>query len=88
MRELKNLFFQKFKSEYHSKKWAEYEKVLMVRTTLQMISRVILGASFVMQGKETFNLTEDLIDSGNAEFKNQALAATLLPYARTAVYMH
>ena len=43
---------RKFQSEYHARRWVDYENVLVVRTMLFMAARLTLIAFTVIGGKE------------------------------------
>ena len=49
-REIPVLLLRRFKSEYHARRWVDYEKILEARTLFSMISRIILNIVFVITG--------------------------------------
>ena len=58
------LLLRKFQSEYHARKWVDYENVLVVRSMMFMAARLMLVALSVLSGKEQWNLTEEYIEKG------------------------
>ena len=74
------LLRRKFQSEYHARRWVDYENVLVVRTMFYMASRLLLIAFSIMSGKEQWNLAEEYIEKGGPA--NLDLAQKILPYFR------
>ena len=46
------LLLRKFQSEYHARRWIDYENVLVVRTMMFMAARLMLMTFSVLSGKE------------------------------------
>ena len=46
------LLLRKFQSEYHARRWVDYENVLIVRTMMYMASRIVLATIFALIGSE------------------------------------
>lgn len=80
--EISMLSFRKFKSDYHARRWVDYEKVLMARTWFSTLSRIILSAVAVASGTENWHLTQDYINKGT--IPNMELAIEMFPYAKAA----
>jgi len=70
-REVSMLSFRRYLSDYHARRWIDYEKILMMRTMCSTFSRIILSALAVATGTENWHLTQEYIDKGglpNEEF--------------------
>jgi len=80
------LSFRKFKSDYHARRWVDYEKVLMARTMASGLSRIVLSAAAVASGTENWHLTQNYIDKGT--IPNMELALEIYPYAKAANQIH
>ena len=76
----------KFPSEYHQEKWKDYEKILMYRANLSMISRFCLDFSFLLLGKLQSVQTEKFIESNSPDL-NTTLVSDMFPYAKWALIM-
>ena len=74
------LFLRKFQSEYHARRWVEYENVLVVRTMMYMAARLMLITFTILSGKEQWNLTEEYIEKGGPA--NVEFAQKMLPYCK------
>ena len=72
------LLLRKFQSEYHARRWVDYENVLVVRTMMYMAARLMLITFSALSGKEQWNLTEEYIEKGGPP--NLELAQKLFPY--------
>ncbi len=81
-RELPILFFRRFKTSYHKCRWADYENILMTRTMMNTLSRLILSLSFLVGGTESWHLTEQYFEKGGPP--NIELAKKVFPYAKLA----
>ena len=75
------LLLRKFQSEYHARRWVDYENVLIVRTMMFMAARLLLMTLGILSGKEQWNLTEEYIEKGGPA--NLELAQKLFPYFKT-----
>ncbi len=58
------LMFRRFKTAYHKRRWVDYENILMVRTMMSMLSRMLLSISFLVSGTESWHLTEQYFEKG------------------------
>jgi len=76
------LSFRRYLSDYHARRWIDYEKILMMRTMCSTFSRILLSASAVTFGTENWHLTQEYIDKGG--LPNEELAIEMFPYAKTA----
>ena len=72
------LLLRKFQSEYHARRWVDYENVLVVRTMMFMAARLILIAFSYLSGKEYWDMAEEYIEKGGPA--NLELAQNLFPY--------
>ena len=76
------LFFRRFKSVYHERRWVDFEKILDVRVIFSMVSRILLQLTWIVGGNGWWSLTEQYLEKGGP--KNAQLAKEIFPYARTA----
>ncbi len=74
------LIFRRFKTAYHECRWVDYENILMVRTVLSVLSRMLLTLSFLVSGTESWDLTEQYFEKGGPP--NVDLAKQVFPYAK------
>ncbi len=74
--------FRKFKTAYHKSRWLDYENILMVRTMISMLSRILLSILFLVSGTESWHLTEQYFEKGGPP--NIELAKEVFPYAKLA----
>ena len=79
------LMLRKFQSEYHARRWVDYENVLVVRTMMFTAGRLLMIAFAILNGKEQWHLTEDFIEKGGPP--NLELALKLLPYFKIVCMM-
>ena len=75
------LLLRKFQSEYHARRWVDYENVLVVRTMMFMAARLMLMTFSILSGKEQWNVAEEYIEKGGPA--NLELAQKMLPYFKT-----
>ena len=76
------LMYRKFRTAYHKRRWDDYENILMVRTMMSMLSRMLLSLSFLVSGTESWHLTEQFFEKGGPP--NVDLAKEVFPYAKLA----
>ncbi len=81
-KEVPILMFRRFKTAYHKCRWVDYENILMVRTMMSMLSRMLLSLSFLVSGTESWHLTEQYFEKGGPP--NIELAEKVFPYAKLA----
>ena len=80
--ELRDLTLRRFPSSIHEVVWQDFEKLLMYRSMMSQLSRIINVIAVASIGGSIWKQSEEYVSGG--EPKNHDFAMEVQPYAQTA----
>ena len=66
-KELRDLIFRKYPTEYHREAWSSFEKICMYRSNLGQIEKLINSLLLIAFGKANFYRAEEFILENSEE---------------------
>ncbi len=79
----KQILARKFKSQEHAKYWKDFERVLMDRTMITVLSKLLLTILFTIGDQDVYKQTEEYIEKGGPP--NLELTEQIYPYAKAII---
>ena len=82
LRALRDLTLMRFPSKSHKVVWKDYETILMYRSIMSQLSRILMQMAYMFMGQIYWMQSEKYVATG--EPKNHELAVSVQSYAQIA----